>query len=120
VQVATAEFMREGHYMRHLRRTKRAYAAKRKALLDCLQTVMAPDQVAAPGLAVLLKFLKGTSDIAVAREVSAFGMAPSPLSAWYALADNAESGRLLSVATAPTKHLARSCDRLFEVIRRFS
>lgn len=120
VQVAIAEFMREGHYMRHLRRTKRAYAAKRKALLDRLQTAMPPDQVAAAGLAVLLKFLKGTSDIAVAREVSAFGMAPSPLSAWYASADNAESGLLLGIATAPTKHLARSCDRLFEVIRRFS
>ena len=120
VQLATAEFMREGHYIRHLRRTKRAYAAKRKALLDCLEAAMGSDQVAAPGLAVLLKFPKGTSDIAVAREVSAFGMAPSPLSAWYASIDNAESGLLLGVATAPAKHLARSCDRLFEVIRRFS
>jgi hypothetical protein len=34
VQLATAAFMREGHYMRHLRRTKRAYAAQRDALLD--------------------------------------------------------------------------------------
>jgi GntR family transcriptional regulator/MocR family aminotransferase len=81
---------------------------------------MGSDQLAAPGLAVLLKFPKGTSDIAVAREVSAFGMAPSPLSAWYVSADNAESGLLLGVATTPTRNLARSCDRLFEVIRRFS
>ena len=27
VQLATAEFMREGHYMRHLRRTKRVYSS---------------------------------------------------------------------------------------------
>jgi GntR family transcriptional regulator/MocR family aminotransferase len=120
VQVAIAEFMREGHYIRHLRRTKRAYAAKRKALLDCLYTAMGTDQLATPGLTVLLKLPKGTSDMAVARELSAFGMAPSPLSAWYVSADSAESGLLLSVATSPTKHLARSCDRLFEVIRRFS
>src|SRR3546814_9507742 len=33
VQLATAEFMREGHYLRHLRRLKRAYAAKRDDLL---------------------------------------------------------------------------------------
>ena len=120
VQLATAEFMHEGHYIRHLRRTKRAYAAKRRALLDCLQTAAGADQVAAPGLAVLLKLPRGTSDVAVAREVSAFGMSPAPLSAWYSSPDNAESGLLLGVATAPTRNLARSCDRLFEVIRRFA
>ena len=120
VQLATAEFMHEGHYMRHLRRTKRAYAAKRQALLDCLQASVGADRVAAPGLAVLLKLPKGTSDLAVAREVSAFGMSPSPVSAWYMSPDSAESGLLLGVATAPTRNLARSCDRLFEVIRRFS
>ena len=37
VQLATAEFMRDGHYMRHLRRTKRVYAAQGDALLKCLR-----------------------------------------------------------------------------------
>ena len=120
VQLATAEFMREGHYMRHLRRTKRAYAAKRRALLDCVQAAVGPDRVAAPGLAVLLKLPKGTSDVAVARELLAFGISPSPLSPWYMSPDRAESGLLLGVATAPTRNLDRSCDRLFDVIRRFS
>lgn len=120
VQLATAEFISEGHYMRHLRRTKRVYAAKRQALLDCLQACVDGDHLAAPGLAVLLKLPRGTSDMAVAREVSAFGMAPSPLSAWYVSPDRAESGLLLNVATAPTKNLAQSCDQLLEVIRRFS
>jgi GntR family transcriptional regulator/MocR family aminotransferase len=120
VQLATAEFMHEGHYMRHLRRTKRAYAAKRQALLDCLRASVDADRVATSGLAVLLKLPRRTSDLAVAREVSAFGMAPSPLSAWYASPDSAESGLLLGVATAPTKNLARICDRLFEVIHRLT
>jgi GntR family transcriptional regulator/MocR family aminotransferase len=112
--------MHEGHYMRHLRRTKRAYAAKRQALLDCLRASVDADRVATSGLAVLLKLPRRTSDLAVAREVSAFGMAPSPLSAWYASPDSAESGLLLGVATAPTKNLARICDRLFEVIHRLT
>jgi hypothetical protein len=38
--------MHEGHYIRN--RTKRAYAAKRQALLDYLQTAAGGDQVAAP------------------------------------------------------------------------
>jgi GntR family transcriptional regulator/MocR family aminotransferase len=120
VQLAVAEFMREGHYMRHLRRTKRAYAAKRQGLLDCLQSYVSTDHLAAPGLAVLLKLPKGTSDVAVAREALTFGMFPSPLSAWYASPDGADSALLLGVATAPTRNLAPICDRLFEVIRRFA
>ncbi|MDL2400185.1 PLP-dependent aminotransferase family protein [Rhizobium mayense] len=120
VQLATAGFMHEGHYIRHLRRTKRAYAAKRQALLDCLQPFVGADRIAAPGLAVLLKLPNGTSDLAIAREAAAFGMSPSPLSAWYVSPAGAESGLLLGVATAPTKNLARSCDRLFEVIRRLT
>jgi GntR family transcriptional regulator/MocR family aminotransferase len=119
VQRATAEFIREGHYMRHLRRTKRAYAGKRQALLACLQASVGADRVAAPGLAVLLKLPRGTSDLAIVREASAFGMSLSPLSAWYVPPDDAEPGLLLGVATAPTRNLAQSCDRLFEVIRRF-
>jgi GntR family transcriptional regulator/MocR family aminotransferase len=120
VQLAIAEFMREGHYMRHLRRTKRAYAAKRKALLGCLQSSVSTDYLAAAGLAVLLKLPKGTSDVAVAREALTFGMSPSPLSAWYASSDSADSGLLLGVATAPTRNLAPICDQLLELIRRFS
>jgi GntR family transcriptional regulator/MocR family aminotransferase len=120
VQLATAEFMHEGHYLRHLRRTKRAYAAKRQALLDCLRPAIGADRVSAPGLAVLLKLPRNAADLAIAREMSAFGMSPSPLSAWYVSRDGAEAGLLLGVATAPTRNLARLCDRLFEVIRRFS
>ncbi|GGF37306.1 transcriptional regulator [Aliidongia dinghuensis] len=120
VQFAIAEFMREGHYMRHLRRTKRAYAAKRQALLDCLQSRVGADHLAASGLAVLLKLPKGTPDVAVAREALTFGMSPSPLSAWYASPDSAESGLLLGVATTPTRNLVPICDQLLELIRRFS
>jgi len=120
VQLATAEFIREGHYLRHLRRTKRAYAGKRQALLDCLQSSVGTDHLAAPGLAVLLRLPKGTADVAVVREASKLGMSPSPLSAWYASPDNAESGLLLGVATTPTKNLALMCDRLFGLIRRLS
>jgi GntR family transcriptional regulator/MocR family aminotransferase len=118
VQIATAELMREGHYMRHLRRTKRTYAAKRAALVDCLSQGAGAAQIATPGLAVLMRLPKATSDVAVARELSAFGMSPSPLSAWYTSPENVDSGLLLGVATSPTKDLARSCDRLFNVIRR--
>ncbi|MBV1691795.1 PLP-dependent aminotransferase family protein [Novosphingobium sp. G106] len=119
LQRATAEFIREGHYMRHLRRTKRAYAAKRQAILDCLSMSADANQLAAPGLAVLLRLPRGVPDVAVARELLAFGISPSPLSAWYASADNAGTGLLLGVATAPTRNIDLTCGRLFDVIDRF-
>jgi GntR family transcriptional regulator/MocR family aminotransferase len=118
VQFATAEFMREGHYIRYLRRMKRAYIAKREALLDQLHANVNSDQIATAGLAVLLKLPREIADIAVAREVSAFGISPAPLSAWYASPAHAEAGLLLGVTTTPGKNLAKSCDRLFEAIRR--
>ena len=62
----------------------------------------------------------GTPDLTIAREILAFGMFPTPLSAWYASAETSRSGLLLGVPTSPTKELARSCDRLVDIIRRFS
>ncbi|WP_321789625.1 hypothetical protein [Burkholderia pyrrocinia] len=42
------------------------------------------------------------------------------VAAWYATPDSARSGFLLDGATAPERTLARSCDRLHEVVRRFA
>jgi GntR family transcriptional regulator/MocR family aminotransferase len=120
VQLAIAEFMREGHYLRHLRRTKRVYAAKREDLLAKLRLHFDADNVMATGLAVLLRLPDGTSDLTIAREMLAFGMFPAPLSAWYASAQTSRSGLLLGVATSPTKELAGSCNRMVDIIRRFS
>jgi GntR family transcriptional regulator/MocR family aminotransferase len=117
-QIATAEFMREGHYLRHLRRTKRTYAAKQRTLLERLRAAAGAGQVVPSGLTLLWKLPRGTSDVVVAREASAFGLAPTPLSAWYVSPENAHDGLLIGVATAPTRNLAESCDRLIDVIQR--
>ena len=122
VQLATAAFMRDGHYMRHLRRTKRVYAAQRDALLKCLRP-HAKDiakHIATAGLAVLLRLPDGAPDLAIARETLSFGLAPTPLSLWYASPDSAQSGLLLGIATAPQKRLAASCERLYGIIDRLS
>ncbi|WP_183749380.1 PLP-dependent aminotransferase family protein [Rhizobium sp. BK196] len=118
VQFAISEFIREGHYMRHLRRTKRAYAAARQPVLDYFRDVLGPDRVSAPGLSVLLRLPRGAPDVAIAREALTFGVFPAPLSPWYASAGTAEAGLLLGVATAPVKNVVRSCERLLETIRR--
>jgi GntR family transcriptional regulator/MocR family aminotransferase len=117
VQHATAEFMRQGHYMRHLRRTKRHCAAQRDALMKCLKGRTEPISVA--GLAAILRLPESIADIAVAKEMQAVGLAPAPLSAWYGRAASARSGLLLGIAAAPLKQIAGACDRFCAILDRF-
>lgn len=116
LQLATAEFMQEGHYLRHLRRLKRAYGAKRDALLAQLRPHFGPDKVMTAGLAVLLRLPDGAPDVAIAHALRPLGMSPSPLSVWHASAESAQSGLLLGVATSPTRELAKLCKHLLEII----
>jgi GntR family transcriptional regulator/MocR family aminotransferase len=118
VQLATAQFMHDGHYMRHLRRMKRLYVGQRDALLKCLEERAFETTTA--GLAVLVRLPDGVSDISIARALLEFGLGPAPLSPWYASPASARSGLLLGIATSPERNLARSCDRLHEVIRRYT
>jgi GntR family transcriptional regulator/MocR family aminotransferase len=105
--------------MRHLRRTKRVYGAQGDALLKGLRQRAKDIDITTAGLAVLLRLPDGTADLAIARETPAFGIAPAPLSVWYASPASARSGLLLGIATSPQKHIARSCDRLLEIADRF-
>ncbi|WP_425469772.1 PLP-dependent aminotransferase family protein [Paraburkholderia unamae] len=117
IQVATAEFMREGHYIRRVRRLKRLYSSQRDALTAELCSRDA--QWVNAGLAVLLRLPEGAPDVRIVREAMTAGIAPSPLSAWFANPSWTVPGLLLGVATAPEQHLAKSCQRLFEIIEGY-
>jgi GntR family transcriptional regulator / MocR family aminotransferase len=117
VQLATAEFMRDGHYMRHLRRTKRVYAAQADALAKYFRARARSVTIA--GLAAILRLPDGAPDLSIARETVSFGLAPTPLSLWYASTVSARSGLLLGIATSPQQRIEAYCDRLFGIIDRF-
>jgi len=116
VQIATAEFMREGHYLRHLRRTKRIYAQRSEAVMSCLES--RGYRTSAAGLAVLLHLPDGVADTVVVEKASAFGIAPSPLSQWYVSKALRAGGLLLNVAAAPMQSIPSACERLCEIIDR--
>jgi GntR family transcriptional regulator/MocR family aminotransferase len=118
IQLAMAQFMREGHYGRRVRRLKRLYSAQRNALCEKLR--MRDAEWVTAGLAILLRLPAGVSDVQIVQEARDFGMAPSPLSKWFASPSWAQSGLLLGVATAPEPYLAASCRRLFDIIDRYS
>jgi GntR family transcriptional regulator/MocR family aminotransferase len=109
--------MREGHYVRRVRRLKRLYCAQRDALCEQLRKHEAKWVHA--GLAVLLRLPDGAPDVQIVRDAMTAGMAPSPLSTWFADPSRALSGLLLGVATAPAPYVATSCRRLFEIVDRY-
>ncbi|WP_413195112.1 PLP-dependent aminotransferase family protein [Pararobbsia alpina] len=117
IQLATAHFIRDGHYIRRVRRLRRLYTAQRDAL--CAQLRMRDAEWINAGLTVLFRLPDGAPDAQIAREARAMGMAPSPLSKWFATPSRALSGLLLGVSTAPVPRLETSCRLLFELVDRF-
>jgi GntR family transcriptional regulator/MocR family aminotransferase len=119
VQRAVADFLHEGHYLRHLRRMKRLYATRREALLHCLrqEAAGAIDVQATAGMAVVTRLRGGVSDVEIAARALAAGLAPVPLSPWHMHAPHT-SGLLLGVTNVDERRVADDCRRLAALVRR--
>ncbi|WP_240645028.1 PLP-dependent aminotransferase family protein [Stutzerimonas nitrititolerans] len=116
-QWALAEFMRKGHYLRHLRRMKRTYTARLAALQRALSIPATTEAMA--GLALLVHLPQGADDVAISQQALAVGLAPLPLSIWYADAAQARSGLLLCVTNVPDEGIEDCCSRLVRFTEAF-
>jgi GntR family transcriptional regulator/MocR family aminotransferase len=116
IQRAVADFLQEGHYLRHLRRMKRLYAARREALLRCLRKEAADvlEVQATAGMAVVTRLRTAASDVDVAARALRAGLAPVPLSPWY-VHTPAARGLLLGVTNVDARRLVADCRRLAEL-----
>ncbi len=115
LQVALAEFLREGHYLRHLRRMRRLYAHRRRCLLETLAK-HGIDTAVPAGLSVLLPLPNGFDDQRLVVEARAAGLGPAPLSPWFAAATRSRSGLLLAVANVLERKINQDCSRLLEMV----
>ena len=86
-QLALAEFMREGHLLRHLRGMRRLYAERRKALIDAIAVQMPDDLTvssAVTGLHLVALFTEAMqarmSDREAAAKLKQAGLHVQPLS----------------------------------------
>jgi GntR family transcriptional regulator / MocR family aminotransferase len=114
VQQAIAQFMRDGHYMRHLRRMKRIYSARSEALKAAWERK--GYRVHIGGLAAVLHLPQGVSDVDVAEAAVARGLALTPLSPWFSPGTAAVSGLLLGVATVTERQIPAACRQLHQLI----
>ena len=81
-QMVLADFMGDGHFGRHIRRTREAYGERRAALLSAIDARLADDLRLAPsdsGLDLCVHFRRGHDELAVAREAQAQGVELRPL-----------------------------------------
>jgi len=115
IQVATARFMQDGHYMRHLARIKRMCVARGEMLTRALEALGYDAHIG--GLAVVLRLPSGVSDTLVCEKANELGMTPSPLSAWFVPGTSAEQGLLLGLATVSEEQIPVACKALDRLIR---
>ena len=113
-----AEFMHQGHFMRHLRRLKRVYRDRLSLMLEALQPLF--PQVRRAALAVMIVLPPGSRDTRIAREALAYGMAPSPLSVWYQAGSQYQCGLVLSVTMMPREGFAPCAARLKALVEEFA
>ena len=118
-QLALAEFLREGHFARHLRRMRGIYQERRDALLDGLARHCG-DRLAVhnadAGLHVAVLLPPGTDDAGVVRRMARRGLTATALSSCYA-GPTRRSGLLLGFGGSPSRRLLEATRLLGEILR---
>jgi GntR family transcriptional regulator/MocR family aminotransferase len=117
-QLALAEFLREGHFARHLRRMRGIYLQRRNALLVGLKRHCA-DRVtvhnADAGLHVAVLLAEGLDDADVVRRMASRGLTATPLSTCYA-GGSKRNGLLLGFGGSDEQRLLEATRVLGEVL----
>lgn len=118
-QTALAQFVREGHFARHVRRMRAVYLSRRDALLAGL-ALHCGDQLAVhnadAGLHVAVLLRDGADDVDVVRRMAARGLTATALSTCYA-GNEPRSGLLLGFGGSTERRLGEATRVLGRVLR---
>jgi GntR family transcriptional regulator/MocR family aminotransferase len=115
-QPALAEFMTSGAFAIHIRRMRRIYAARRRALIEALKPGegrLFTIDASPAGLMLLLRLPKGTSDETAAATLEARGIEVQSLSSHYE-GRSRQQGLLLSFAGFSEADLETAAAKLIE------
>jgi GntR family transcriptional regulator / MocR family aminotransferase len=119
-QVALAEFLRDGHFGRHLRRMRGVYLKRRDALLTGLARYcgdLLSVHNADAGLHVAVLLSAGVNDRDVVRRMAGRGLTATALSACYA-GTARRAGLLLGFGGSTERRLLEATRVLGEVLRK--
>lgn len=119
-QVVLADFIAEGHFSRHIRRTREIYGERRTALVEALDTQLADEIQLGPtdaGLHLTVALKRNRNDRAVVQAALQKGIEARALSLFYATQDHAAPGLLLGFAAVAPPEIRRGVAILRTVLK---
>lgn len=106
-QAVLTDFLREGHFARHIRRMRMLYMDRRRALVKAIHIEMG-DRLeivgAEAGMHLVALLPRGTNDVAVSRQAAQMGISAIPLSSCYLTAPT-RSGLILGYGGANAQQI---------------
>jgi GntR family transcriptional regulator/MocR family aminotransferase len=117
-QAVLADFMREGHYARHIRKMRMLYSERRSALVEAIRSEFGSRLEVTGGaagmhLAVMLP--DGLNDVEIAARAARQNLWLWPLSPAY-LGDNPRQGFILGFGSTTAAEMPRAVKRMRSVI----
>jgi GntR family transcriptional regulator/MocR family aminotransferase len=124
-QMALADFMAQGHFARHIRRTREAYAERRDALLGAIAAQLDDELACGPsdaGLDLCVQFRRDRDELRVVHDAAEEGIDLRPLSYYAHPAATPECsvapGLLLGFSSIPPAEIVRGTQLLGKALRR--
>jgi GntR family transcriptional regulator / MocR family aminotransferase len=118
-QHVLADFIREGHFSRHVRRMRALYSERRAMLIKCLRDELGPiarisGEQAGTHVTLLLK--NTVSDVELVERAAKRGLSLVPLSNSY-LGKTVQQGLVLGFGSTPTETIPSSVRKLGTLLR---
>ncbi len=117
-QTVLADFIREGHFSRHIRRMRLIYGERRSALIESLRSNLgeAAEVAGAEAGMHLSAIVKGISDREVAQRAASQGLSLTPLSPFYA-SEPPQQGFILGFSNTSVEEIPAAVRRLRLALR---
>lgn len=113
-QSVLTDFIREGHFARHIRRMRMLYMERRKALVKAIRVQMG-DMLevigAEAGMHLVAMLPPGVNDVAVSRKAAQRGISATPLSTCYSKS-SARGGLILGYAGTNARQIHDGISKL--------
>lgn len=121
-QAVLADFISEGHYAAHIRRTRQSYAERQAAMREAIALELGADwpvlTQGAMGLHLVLGLPADCDDVALAADLLRECIFVKPLSRYYLDPTRAQPGLLMGFACVDVAQIRAGVATLAQVIRR--